>query len=206
MRHDYLEGFFPLEDDALTLAVARANLELFRASDASGAAVEDDERDEGGGADEDGVGIRFLELGRQLPTERVRRGSAPHNPHLEACRRTIRERIYRYLAVLSRSPHARSEQPYELLNVMPRALVNLLGIGNSRERSDEELPVRLTFRFRDWLAEQDGRRFVVEWGEMWLPEPELLMLRAREVEHREPRRVQTLTGFPAPRTRSFRNR
>jgi hypothetical protein len=192
-RDRYFDDFFPRLSMQLTLRIASANGELL----AEDAALDEEDREE-----VNGDWVVSLDQRDETPPPELFREEAEPDEQLEACRRTIRERLYRYLAFLARSPRSRRGDPCPIFEVLPPAMGHLLGIKDSRF---EELPHVLTGEFRDWLADRDGRYFHAAWGDMRLLDESNLKLTAEEAGREEPPR-RARDSFPAYRPKSVRNR
>ncbi|HEV2862432.1 MAG TPA: hypothetical protein VGX48_15575 [Pyrinomonadaceae bacterium] len=191
-RDQYFDDFFPSLSRELTSRIARANAvaveEDAESLDEEDLEELDPERDEA-----------FEERNDDPPPTLARR-EAERDEWLEACRLTTRERLYRYLSFLARSPRARSGEAYPIFEVLPDAMGSLLGIEGSHR-----LMWELTDEFRDWLAHQTEQRFNASWGWMRLLDDSYLRLMAEKAEREESRR-RLRDSFPAYRPRTARNR
>lgn len=100
----------------------------------------------------------------------------------------ISERLYRHLAYLARTPHARASRPFPLFKVIPSSMETLLGVEDTRGRCRPLLD-SLTLEFHHRMLETHGGRYEAPWGEVEVdPEGFLLRLRARGAEGGEPGR------------------
>lgn len=192
MKHDpKFEAFFTVLSQPLALRIAKANRELLE---------EDPAPDEDSRAARERAGELSDEREAIPPSEFLRSEAAPEG-RIEVCRRTIRVRLYRYLAFLARSPHARRGETYPIFEVLPSAMGHLLGIEGERF---EKLTNDLIYEFLNWLDRQEEKRFDAAWGAMLLIDNSNLKLTADAARDQTPRRPRD--SFPAYRRGSVRGR
>lgn len=202
MSRDYLEGFFPL---SLQLArrIAQANRRLLDEAAAQSllkaAAREEAEYDYEEDAEFEPRDFKLLDC-----LTLVRRDYSPDR-RVEACRRTVRERLYRYLAFLARSTHARRGLPMPIFKVLPEAMEHLLGLEDREERF-VKLPFELTEEFRHWLVEEAGGSYEAPWGVVSIRDEGELKLTANDSDVEEPPARAARESFSAPRRRILRSR
>jgi hypothetical protein len=197
MKHDFkFVAFFTGLSEDLVSRIAKANRQLLEKDFApdleKDSAPDEDLRWSAGGPSD--------EREATPPSEFPWSEAAPEG-QFEACRLTIRLRLYRYLAFLARSPLARRGETYPIFKVLPAAMGHLLGIEDERFK---KLTDDLTREFRDWLDHQEENRFDASWGVMLLIEDSNLKLMAEEAREQTPRRPRD--SFPAYRRGSIRGR
>jgi anti-sigma B factor antagonist len=171
---DYLGNFFPISPE-LTLRIVETNTALVMRELESMADEDSDElglkQDESPDQSES-----VSSEGREL-VDTEEPSSSKNN--VEAYVRTIRERIYQFVAVLARGEHARSGKPYELFKVFPLGVRTLFGLDDTTDQF-YDLPTEVTQEFRNWLL-KSGKYYRAPRGEIRLEDDVLLRLTAADV-------------------------
>lgn len=166
---DYLNNFFPISSE-LALRIATTNSELVMSELES---VEDEDINEKGL--EQAEDFDHLERDSAEHLEVADRESSP-DEDLQDYQRTIRERLYEFLAFLARSEHARNGEPYELFEILPPGITTLFGLEDPTDHT-YDLPILVTREFRKWLID-NNRYYEAPWGEIRLEDGDLLRLTA----------------------------